>query len=197
VNWVTWWHNTLSIHAFFARYFLGAHFARPLVVAPHVARALAWLAGAALVLTALAVTRAVRRSGSRSVEGCVFAMWSVLVVVLNPLSWAHYALLLVLPVALVWRAVADPALPLPPTTRRRARRQIAAAVVGLTVPKEALLLLSWPIPTAPSRAPILSLHLWAALLVFATAASVARASRRTAEEVEPAAAPAPGEAGAA
>jgi hypothetical protein len=178
-HWLTWWHNTLSIHGLFARYLVGAHFARPLAEAPHAARALAWLVDAALVLTALAATRAASgRKHDRGVEGCVFAMWGVLAVVLNPLAWTHYALLLALPAALVWRATADAATPLSPRTRAQVRGALGAAIVGLTVPKETILFFARPFPSAPVKAPLLSLHLFAALLLFAAAGWVVRASRQ-------------------
>lgn len=176
-QWLTWWHNTLSIHGLFARYLVGAHFARPIIEAPHAARALSWLVDATLVLTALAATRAAS-ARDRGVEGCVFAMWGVLAVVLNPLAWTHYAILLALPAALVWRATAASTWSLSPSARRRVRGALGAAVVGLTVPKETILFFARPFPSAPAKAPLLSLHLFAALLLFGAAAWVVRANRQ-------------------
>jgi hypothetical protein len=181
VTWQTWWHNTLSINGFVARLFVGGPFAHPLVYAPRVAQAVTLAAAAALTSAALVVTIRRRvtedrlatedwlaRQGRLAREGCVFALWNILVVVLNPLAWAHYALLLVLPIALVWRAC-DESSVLKAELRRRLRAATAVALVVLTIPKEALFIVAGPSPTPWALAPVLSAHMFAALLLFTTA----------------------------
>jgi hypothetical protein len=177
-HWQTWWHNTLSIQGFLARLFVGAHFARPLVEAPWLARILWVGAAAALCLTALAATRDTGRPRGPACDGCVFSLWNILVVVLNPLAWAHYGLVLLLPAALILRAADEPGSPLPHATRARLRAAVAVAVVALSVPKETAYMIARPLPSSPATAPLLSLHLFAALLLFAAAALATRALRR-------------------
>ena len=179
-SWQTWWHNTLSINGLASRLFVGSRFVTPLAHAPGVARAL--VLGSAAVLVALAFvatwrTPPLRADARRGHEGCVFALWNVLAVVLNPLAWTHYALLLLLPAALVARATA-PGASMPEPTRRRGRAAVAVGLVLLTVPKEAGYLVGAPIPFSPWAAPILSLHLFGALVLFAAAWRAARALQR-------------------
>jgi hypothetical protein len=173
-EWQTWWHNTLSINGLVARLLVGGRFARPLVEAPVAARVIVLAAGLALVFAAFRVTAGPDRPAR---NGCVFALWSVLIVVLNPLAWTHYALLLVLPAALVFRAAEEPASPLPEGTRAAIRRDLAIAIVGLSIPKETFYFAVTPLPTSPAAAPVGSVHLFAALMLFAAAYRGARGLR--------------------
>jgi hypothetical protein len=95
----------------------------------------------------------------------------VLVVVLNPLGWPEYALLLLLPLALTWRAAVA-------LDDRTARTSVAVALLLLTIPKEALFLWARPLPTSPARSLWLSVPLYASLLLFAAAARLAVGPRR-------------------
>jgi hypothetical protein len=176
-GWQTWWHNTLSINGFFARQFTGGPFARPLLHAPALTRALGVASAIVLVMTALVFGRAGGETRDRAREGCRFALWAILVVVLNPLGWHHYAILLLLPAALILRAADEGVLS--EGDRRRLRGIVAAALVVLTIPKEALYLLVQPLPTSPARSLLLSLHAYAALAVFAAAARGAREPRHS------------------
>ena len=195
LHWQTWWHNTLSLNGFLARLFIGAHFARPLVRAPALAKLLLLAGAAGLGLVAWVETRArgAHDDGARDKarDGCVLAQWTILIVVLNPLAWAHYALLLLMPAVLVLRVAEQPRSPLPALLRRRLKIAVACALVVLTIPKEALYLLAQPLPTSPVWAPVLSCHLFAALLLFAAATAASRALRRGApgEPRDPRAAP--------
>ena len=98
VAWQTWWHNLLSVNGLTARLFGPGRFARPLFAAPAAGHALLLAVEAGLVGAATVATLARRRSEpDRRRDGCALALWYVLVVVLNPLGWPHYALLLLLP----------------------------------------------------------------------------------------------------
>ena len=100
---------------------------------------------------------------AREREGAVLALWYLLPAMLNPLGWSHYALLLLLPAALAARAAAAQA-------DRRAGQLVLAGIALATVPKETLYLLAQPFPVAAPRCAVLSMHLYAGLLVFAGAA---------------------------
>jgi len=167
VAWQTWWHNTLSLNGLVSRLFGPGRFARPLLAAQRVGRALLMVSQAALVGTAIWATRAAHRGApDRERNGCALALWYVLVVVLNPLGWPHYALLLLLPMALTWRAA---------VARRDAptRTLLGMALLLLTIPKERLVLAALPLPFSPPRSLWLSLPLLGALLIFAGAARLA------------------------
>ena len=98
----------------------------------------------------------------------VRAAWSSL----NPLGWAHYALLLLLPAALAARGAQVNA-------DRRARALAGGGLALLSIPKETLLLVAGPLPGlfTPIRGLALSAHLLGALLLFASAARGAFRSR--------------------
>jgi hypothetical protein len=93
----------------------------------------------------------------------VLALWYILVVLLNPLAWAHYAILLLLPAALAARGARVNA-------DRPARALAAVGLALLSIPKETLLLVAGGLPAAPIRGLALSAHLAGALLLFASAA---------------------------
>jgi len=176
--WETFWHNGLSFTGLWARMFAGGTFARPWIAAPGLARALVVICDGALFAVALLATRAsaVARSGgerggerARQREGCVLALWYVVLVVLNPLGWPHYGCLLLLPALLVARA----ALVL---ERPRTRALVGTAVVLLTIPKETLGALAHP--ALPLSNLVLSLPLFGALVLYAAAAEIAFAGPR-------------------
>jgi hypothetical protein len=134
------------------------------VSAPALARALTVASNLALVgVAAVATRRAASAPADRDRQGCVLALWYVLVVVLNPLAWPHYAILLLLPAGLAARAARNASDP-------SALLLSAAGLVVLTVPKETLFLAAAPFPMAPLPALLLSLPLLGALFVFAAAA---------------------------
>ncbi len=175
--WQTWWHNTLSVNGLVARLFGPGRFARPLLASALVGRAVLIVSEAALVGTAIWATRAAHRAApDRERNGCALALWYVLVVVLNPLGWPHYALLLLLPMALTWRAAVARRDPV-------ARTLLGIALLLLTIPKETLFLAALPIPFSPPRSLWLSCPLFGALLIFAGAARLA--FRAPTAELEP------------
>jgi hypothetical protein len=163
---------TLSIRGLFARLFAGGPVATPLASAPGLAHLLTPAAAGALGLAALWLSRGGGAPG-RSTEGCRFALWNVFAVVENPLAWEHYAVLLLLPAALVWRAAAVQESP------RRARAMVGLTALGLltlSVPKETLYRLAGDVPVSPARGLLLSVHLAGALFLFVGAGLGARAS---------------------
>ena len=177
--WQTHHDNTLSIGGLLARLLVGGRFARPLVEAPMLARLLRLGCLATLGGTALWLTRT--RAGQppdRVRDGCCFALWIIVIVVANPLAWAHYALLLLLPVALVLRR-ADQAAP---DEALWMRRLAAIALCTLTIPKETLYRLAGPVPVAPGRGLFISTHLAGALILFVGAALGARNKTRRGRE---------------
>jgi hypothetical protein len=178
--WQAYHHNTLSIGGLTARLLVGGSFARAVVVAPTLARIVGLGAAAALAATALWLT--VVPAGApvdRLRDGCRFALWNILAVVTNPLAWTHYAILLLLPMALILRA-ADRDAPNAP----RMRALSALALLALTVPAETIERLAGPAPFAPARGLFVSLHLVGALLLFVAAALGARARRAPVEAAE-------------
>jgi hypothetical protein len=124
------------------------------------------LACVALWLTRTQPQHAPDHAPDRANDGCVFALWNVLMVLANPLGWAHYAILLLLPMALVLKA-ADRADAAP---ARRMRLLTAVAFLTCTIPKETLYRLAGAGPVAPGRGLFLSIPLAGALLLFAAAA---------------------------
>ena len=163
--WEIWPANTLSVDGFVARLFIGGTGEGPAIAdAPGLGRALIALGSLALVLLALALTVRMPRPADPAREGALFAVWTVLVVLLNPLAWSHNAVLLLLPAALILRARAD------------AGRLVgvAVAVALLSLPRAALFPIA-ALPGSPLRsAAVLSLHFWGALLLLGLAAATVR-----------------------
>lgn len=147
--WQTWIASTASINGAVARLLTASAFCRPLIDNPALARALT-LALAALLLGATAVATRVAAPSSRD-DRRLFAAWTALVVLLNPLGWTHTVI-----VALVALALLVEDAP---------RAAIAAVLVLLTVPRETLAALAGPLPVSPGRGLALSIHA-AALLVL-------------------------------
>ncbi len=147
--WQTWIASTASINGAVARLFTTSAFCRPLIDAPALAQALT-LALAALLLGATAVATRVAATSARD-DRRLFAAWTTLVVLLNPLGWTHTVILALLALALL---VEDA----PPAA-------ITTVLVVLTVPRETLAALAGPLPVSPARGLALSIHA-AALLVL-------------------------------
>jgi hypothetical protein len=94
-------------------------------------------------------------------DRALFALWTTLAVLLNPLAWAHSVVLLALPFALL--APASARVP-------AGRALLVVALVLVSIPKETLYRLAGPPPTTALSALPLSVHALGALLVFAAAA---------------------------
>jgi hypothetical protein len=155
----TWYANTASLHGLVARLFIGGAYAQPLIAAPMFGRALQAALSAGLVALATAATFR-RRQAPRLGEGdrALFALWTTLAVLMNPLAWAHSVVLLALPFALLASARAPVG-----------RALLASALVLVSIPKETLYRLAGPPPTTALSALPLSVHALGALLVFAAA----------------------------
>jgi uncharacterized membrane protein YhaH (DUF805 family) len=164
--WETWPANTLSVDGFVARLFIGGTGEGPAIAhAPWFGRVLIALGSLALVLFALALTVRTPRSAGRAREGTLFAVWTILVVLLNPLAWSHNAVLLLLPAALILRDGSG--------SGRMAG--IAVAVALLSMPRASLFPIA-ALPGSPVRsAAVLSLHFGGALLLLGVAAATLRA----------------------
>jgi hypothetical protein len=147
--WQTWIASTASLNGAVARLLTTSAFCRPLIDNPALAQALT-LALAALLLGTTAVATRVAAPSPRD-DRRLFAAWTTLVVVLNPLGWTHVVIVALVALALL---VEDA----PPAA-------ITAVLVLLTVPRETLATLAGPLPVSPGRGLALSIHA-AALLVL-------------------------------
>jgi hypothetical protein len=149
--WQTWVVNTASVNGLFARLFTASRFARPMLDAPQLARALTGtVVGALLAVATLSTWRAMR---TPTEDRRLFALWTALAVVLNPLGWTHTAIIALVPLALLVDLAPSWAL--------------VATLVALTVPHETLAALAGPTPVAPSSGLFLSLHAAALMLLVA------------------------------
>ena len=103
----TWRHNTLSVDGLLAASFVpgqGVRAADRLVTG---ARGCMLIAGYSVCWSLLPCWPRAARCVRRTRKRCALALWYVLVVVANPLAWTHYAILLLLPIALAARAAAS------------------------------------------------------------------------------------------
>jgi hypothetical protein len=158
--WQTWIANTASINGAVARLFTTSAFSRPLEDSPALTQALT-LALVAGLLGAAAVATWVAAPSPRG-DRRLFAAWTALVVLLNPLGWTHTVTIALVSLALL---VEDA----PPTA-------LAAVLVLLTVPRETLAALAGPLPASPGRGLALSVH--AAALLVLLGVSLRRDKRR-------------------
>ncbi|HEX4406834.1 MAG TPA: glycosyltransferase family 87 protein [Polyangia bacterium] len=144
--WQTWIASTASLNGAVARLLTTSAFCRPLVDAPALAQTLTLVLAAMLVGATIIATRAAPPSPRD--DRRLFAAWTVLTVLLNPLGWTHTVIIALVGLALVAEAPA-----------------LAAVLVALTVPRETLAALAGPLPVSPARGLALSIHA-AALLVL-------------------------------
>lgn len=162
--WETWLGVTYSIDGAAARLLIGGPWARPIVHAPALARGLVGAVG--LLLVAAAAWVAGRDQVSEEREGARFAVFTTLLVLLNPLAMGHNGVLLALPIALVGRALVG-------ELRFWPKAAWAAGGVLVSIPKETVFRLA-PIPVSPARGlAVVALGCWGALLLFAAAVGVA------------------------
>jgi Glycosyltransferase family 87 len=162
VAWQGWVANTASLNGLPARLFAGGRFARPLLEAPALARALTIGLSGALVLGLAFVTWRAERSPAN--ERGLFAAWALLSVVLNPLAWSHTLVMALVPAALLVGLVPLWAL--------------GVALALLSIPRESLAALAIPVPVAPLRGLVLSLHAAALLFLVALVAWEMQRPRR-------------------
>ncbi|MES1172076.1 MAG: glycosyltransferase family 87 protein [Bacteroidota bacterium] len=170
--WEAYVDNTVSINGLYARLLVGGPYVRAPFDAPALAHLLAPATACALIALAAVLTWRHARArpaagpagataaGPLPADALDFAMWAALVALLNPLSWTHNAVFLLLPIVLVVRH----------GRRARVRTVVAAAFVALCIPRETLFAWAGPLPFAPARAWVLGLHAVAGLTVFGCAA---------------------------
>ena len=163
--------NLVSVVSLTTRLLAAGRHATPLVDVPMTARLLAGVVSVVLIGVALVLTWRAPAHATSAVEGALFALWSILGVLLNPLGWLHTAILLLLPAALVLGAATDPAVALGTAARRGSQAAVVLAIAILSLPKETLLGLAGPAPVSAGRViAVLGLPCYAALALFATAA---------------------------
>jgi len=170
--WEGWLSNTLSLNGFFARLLVGGRYETPLVHAPLAARAA--FAGGGTLLVALALRATWRTASDAPREGAVFALWAILVVLLNPLAWGHGAVMLLLPTALVVRCLTEDA-ERHQAERRRLLAFLAAGILLVSIPIQTLHRAVGPVPVSPlSSLAVLSLPFYGVLLLFTAALAAIR-----------------------
>ncbi len=103
-SWRSWWPN-VSLLGFWSKLFdpnsnVGTTI--PLVRSPLLARAGTWISCA---LAVVAVVVVVRRARSRSERDHAFATCITAMLLVSPIVWDHYFLLLLLPIALLWTSL--------------------------------------------------------------------------------------------
>jgi hypothetical protein len=163
--------NAVSVTSLTSRLFVPGRHAEPLFDLPMTGRLVAGLVTAVLVGAALLLTWRLPAPARRPLEGAAFALWCVLGVLLNPLGWLHSSILLLLPAALVLRALGDPRLPLSGAARLGAELLVVLAVAALSLPKETLVHLAGARPVTPGRVlAVLGLPCYGALALFGAAA---------------------------
>lgn len=165
--WETWPAVTYSVRGLAARLLIGSDWAVAVMHAPNAVTATVLVSGA--VLIAIAVYTTLRHDTTQDADDLVFAMWSVLLLPLNPLAMGHNGVLLALPIVLIGRALAtNPATSL--------KVVWAAGAVLVSIPRQAIFEAA-PIPVTPFQSlAIVALPLWGTLLLFT--AGVALAHRR-------------------
>ena len=163
--WETWPAVTYSIRGLAARVLIGSDWAVAAMHAPNAVTATVLLSSA--VLVAIAVHTTLRHDTTQDSDDLVFAMWSVLLLPLNPLAMGHNGVLLALPIVLIGRALATN-----PSTSLRV--VWAAGAVLVSIPRQAIFEAA-AIPVTPFRSfTIVALPLWGTLLLFAASVALAR-----------------------
>ncbi len=157
--WEVWTDNTVSLRGIFLRLFLDSPYVRAPFNHPALAHGLA-TAGSVMLVGLAALFGRPRADAPRADPAPAFALWSCLVTLLNPLSWTHNALVLLVPATLLGR----------PGNPRGCRIAAAVAFVLLTIPRDALFQLAGgSAPYPATRGWVLGLHALGGLILFGTA----------------------------
>jgi hypothetical protein len=164
-HWETFPSVTVSLHGALARFLIGGTWARPLVHAPVLARALDLLVAA--ILLACAAWLTVGATQGRTTVALAFSAWAALLPVMNPQSLGHNAVLLALPFALTLERL----------LRERwvvGRLAWAISLIAVSLPRQT----SWrlaPPPVEPWQGlAVVAIPLWGALLLFCVILALAR-----------------------
>jgi hypothetical protein len=163
--WETWPAVTYSLRGLAARLLIGSDWSLAVVHAPKAATVTVLISSVVLLGIAVHTTR--RRQTTQDSDDLLFAMWSVLLLPLNPLAMGHNGVLLALPIVLMARALAaDPSTSL--------KVLWAAGSVLVSIPRQAIFEPA-AIPVTPFHSfAIVALPLWGTLLLFATGVALAR-----------------------
>jgi hypothetical protein len=162
--WETFPSVTLSVHGAIARLFIGGQWAVPLVHAPILARVLDAIV--LLPLLGLAILTTIRASGPRQ-QHLAFAAWVALLPVLNPQSLGHNAILLIIPLVLVYRQLVN-------DLRGWPRALWTAALVLSSIPRQTLWSIAPPPITPLEGLIVTALPMWGALALFGLACVLSR-----------------------
>jgi hypothetical protein len=162
--WQTWPAVTYSLRGLAARLLIGSKWSQAVTHAPDAASASVVLAS--VVLVAIAVRTTLRHGKRPDSDGLLFAVWSVLLLPLNPLAMGHNGVLLALPMVLIGRSlVADP--------RAWLKALWSAGCVLVSIPRQAIFEAA-SLPVSPWRSlAIVALPLWGTMLLFATGIAIA------------------------
>lgn len=172
--WQTWPAVSYSLYGAAARLFIGGRWAEPMLYAPAVARSL--VAGMSMCLVGCAMIVTWRGSSNDGREGCRFAAWAILLVLLNPLAMGHNGVLLALPIVLLVREIAC-------DHRMWPKIACGAGVVLASIPRQTLLSLAPP-PVDPALSlTVIALPMWGTLLLFTVALASARGDAAAASRV--------------
>ena len=162
--WETWPAVTYSLRGLAARVLIGSDWSFPVMHAPKAASATVIVSS--LMLIAIAVHTTVQHVRRHDSDDLLFAMWSVLLLPLNPLAMGHNGVLLALPILLIGRALAtDPSASL--------KLLWVAGCVLVSIPRQTIFAAA-PIPVSPFRSfTVVALPLWGTLLLFVTVVAIA------------------------
>jgi hypothetical protein len=170
--WQTWPAVTYSFHGLAARSFVPSEWSQPIMRAPSIANAFGALASVILVAIA---SRTTVRCLPNDCDAVLFAIWSVLLIPLNPLAMGHNGVLLALPIVLIGNAIAD-------ESRLWPKLMWSAGCVLVSIPRQTIFDAA-PLPVTPWRSfGVVALPLWGTLLLFS--AGIAIAYGRTASCVD-------------
>ncbi|HEU5257535.1 MAG TPA: glycosyltransferase family 87 protein [Vicinamibacterales bacterium] len=165
--WQTWPAVTYSLRGLAARLLIGSDWSIAVMHAPSAASAVVVVSS--VVLIGIAVHATLKLAKRQDSDDLLFAIWSVLLLPLNPLAMGHNGVLLGLPIVLIGRALATD-----PSTLVRVLW--GAGCVLVSIPRQAVFEAA-PIPVTPfGSIAIVALPLWGTLLLLA--AGVAIAHRR-------------------
>jgi Glycosyltransferase family 87 len=162
--WETWPAVTYSLRGLAARVLIGSNWSLAVMRAPQAATAIVMVSSVALI--AIAVRTTLRHAGRQDSDDLLFAIWSTLLLPLNPLAMGHNGVLLALPIVLIGRALAtDPSVAL--------KLLWVIGCVLVSIPRQTIFEAA-PIPVTPFRSlAIVALPLWGTLLLFATGVVIA------------------------
>lgn len=162
--WQTWPAVTYSLRGLAARMLIGSKWSIAVMHAPSAASAVVVVSS--VVLIGIAVHATLKLARKQDSDDLLFAIWSVLLLPLNPLAMGHNGVLLALPMVLIGRALAMDPSTLPKVLW-------VAGCMLVSIPRQAVFEAA-PIPVTPfGSLAIVALPLWGTLLLFAAGVAIA------------------------